>query len=176
MLFNAAVISLFTFTPDFLKANGFSIASAGFVTSAVMWPALVLAPVIGYVIDKVDRKRAIIAIGGLALAILVMLVPNAISWMLADIATQLEAARLLTYEAACLADEGAPFTKQAAMAKLYATELCMNAAVQGVQIFGGYGYMMDSPMQRYFRDAKLTTIYEGTSEVQRLVISGQLLK
>ena len=101
---------------------------------------------------------------------------QAISWMLADIATELEAARLLTYEAACLADEGAPFTKQAAMAKLYATELSMRAAVQGIQIFGGYGYMMDSPMQRYFRDAKLTTIYEGTSEVQRMVISGQILR
>lgn len=82
MLFNAAVISLFTFTPDFLKTIGFSIASAGFVTSAVMWPALVLAPVVGYVIDKIDRKRAIIAIGGLSLAILVMLVPTAIGWML----------------------------------------------------------------------------------------------
>ncbi len=101
---------------------------------------------------------------------------QAISWMLADIATQLAAAKLLTYEAACLADEGVTFTQQAAMAKLFATELCMKAAVQGVQIFGGYGYMMDSPMQRYFRDAKLTTIYEGTSEVQRLVISGLLLK
>ena len=101
---------------------------------------------------------------------------QAISWMLTDIATQVEAARLLTYEAACLVDEGVPFTKQAAMAKLYATELSMKAAVQGIQIFGGYGYMMDSPMQRYFRDAKLTTIYEGTSEVQRIVISNQLFR
>ena len=100
---------------------------------------------------------------------------QAISWMLADMATQLEAARLLTYEAACLADEGVPFVKEAAMAKLYASELAMRASVQGIQIFGGYGYMMDSPMQRYFRDAKITEIYEGTSEIQRMIISRALL-
>ena len=101
---------------------------------------------------------------------------QAIAWMLADIATQLEAARLLTYKAAYLADNGAPFSKHASMAKLYASELSMKAATQGIQIFGGYGYMMDSPMQRYFRDAKLTEIYEGTSEIQRMVISRALLR
>jgi len=101
---------------------------------------------------------------------------QAIAWMLADMATQLEAARLLAYETALLVDAGAPFTKQAAMAKVYASELAMRAATQGIQIFGGYGYMMDSPMQRYFRDAKLTEIYEGTSEVQRMVISRALLR
>jgi len=99
-----------------------------------------------------------------------------IGWMLADIATQVEAARLLTYQAAYLVDEGAPFSKQAAMAKLYASELAMKATTLGIQVFGGYGYMMDSPMQRYFRDAKLTEIYEGTSEVQRIVISRDLLR
>jgi len=83
MLFNAAVVSLFTFTPDFLKAAGFTVASAVFVTSAVMWPALVLSPVVGYVIYKINRKRTIIAIGGLALAIFVMLVPTATGWILA---------------------------------------------------------------------------------------------
>jgi MFS family permease len=82
MLFNAAVISLFTFTPDLLKAAGFSVASAGFITSAVMWPALVLSPVVGYVIDKIGRKRTIIAIGSLGLAILLALVPTATSWIL----------------------------------------------------------------------------------------------
>ncbi|MFH1383290.1 MAG: acyl-CoA dehydrogenase family protein [Chloroflexota bacterium] len=101
---------------------------------------------------------------------------QAIQWMLADMATQLEAARLLTYKAAFLADRGEPFSACAAMAKLTATELCMQAATQGIQILGGYGYMMDSPMQRYFRDAKLTTIYEGTSEVQRMVIARSLLQ
>jgi len=101
---------------------------------------------------------------------------QAIAWMLADIAVQLEGARLLNYQTAYLADQGAPFGKQAAMAKLSAGELAMRAATQGIQIFGGYGYMMDSPMQRYFRDAKLIEIYEGTSEVQRMVISRALLK
>ena len=101
---------------------------------------------------------------------------QAISWMLADMATQLEAARLLTYKAAFLADQGEPFSVIAAMAKLTASELCMRATTEGIQIYGGYGYMMDSPMQRYFRDAKLTTIYEGTSEVQRMVISRSLLR
>ena len=101
---------------------------------------------------------------------------QAISWMLADIASQLEAARLLNYKAAFLADQGEPFSVYAAMAKLIASELCMQASIKGMQIFGGYGYMMDSPMQRYFRDAKLTEIYEGTSEVQRMVISRALLR
>ena len=101
---------------------------------------------------------------------------QAISWILADMATQLEAARLLVHKAAFLSDKGEPYSAYAAMAKLTASELCMKAAVQGIQIYGGYGYMMDSPMQRYFRDAKLTTIYEGTSEVQRMVISRNLLR
>ena len=83
MLFNAAVISLFTFTPGFLKTTGFTVASAGFITSAVMWPALVLSPVIGYIIDKINRKRTIIAIGGITLAIFVILIPTATSWVLA---------------------------------------------------------------------------------------------
>lgn len=101
---------------------------------------------------------------------------QAISWMLADMATELEAARLLTHKAASLVDRGESCTTLAAMAKLTASELCMKAAINGIQIHGGYGYMMDSPMQRYFRDAKLTTIYEGTSEVQRMVISRALLR
>ncbi len=101
---------------------------------------------------------------------------QAISWRLADIYTELEAARLLTYQTAWLADNGQSFRTQAAMAKLYATELAMRASTLGIQVFGGYGYMMDSPMQRYFRDAKLTEIYEGTSEVQRMIISASLFR
>jgi butyryl-CoA dehydrogenase len=100
---------------------------------------------------------------------------QAIQWMLADMATQIDAARLLTYRAASLYDGGARVSKESAMAKLYASEVCMQATIKGVQIFGGYGYMMDSPMQRYFRDAKLIEIYEGTSEVQRMVISRAVL-
>ena len=101
---------------------------------------------------------------------------QAIGWRLADMYTELEAARLLTYQTAWLADNGQPFRTQAAMAKLYATELAMRASTLGIQVFGGYGYMMDSPMQRYFRDAKLTEIYEGTSEVQRMIISASLFR
>ena len=99
-----------------------------------------------------------------------------IQWMLVDMACQVESARLLLYRAAKTMDEGANPVKAAAMAKLIATDTCMDIAVKGIQIFGGYGYMMDSPMQRYFRDAKLTQIYEGTSEVQRMVIARDLLR
>jgi len=100
---------------------------------------------------------------------------QAISWKLADMATEIEAARFLVYKAAYLADKGEPFSTNAAMAKLYASELAMKASTWGIQIFGGYGYMMEYPMQRHFRDAKLTEIYEGTSEIQRLVISRAVL-
>jgi alkylation response protein AidB-like acyl-CoA dehydrogenase len=100
---------------------------------------------------------------------------QAIQWMLADMAVHTDAARLLTYRAAYLNDQGVRISKEAAMAKLYASEVCLEAAIKGIQICGGYGYMMDSPMQRFFRDAKLTQIYEGTSEIQRIVISRALL-
>ena len=100
---------------------------------------------------------------------------QAISFKLADMATEIEAARFLYYHAAYRADTGKPFSTNAAMAKLYASELAMRASTVGIQIFGGYGYMMEYPMQRYFRDAKLTELYEGTSEVQRMVISRAVL-
>ncbi len=80
-LFNAAMISLFTFTPDFLTATGFSIGSSGFITSMTMWPSLALSVVVGYIIDKIDRKRGIIAVGGLALVILILMVPEATGWI-----------------------------------------------------------------------------------------------
>lgn len=101
---------------------------------------------------------------------------QAIQWMLADIATGMDAARLLTYRAADLADKGLSFTAEAAMAKVFASEVAMSAATKGIQIHGGYGYMMDSPMQRYFRDAKITEIYEGTSEIMRYIIARSLLR
>jgi butyryl-CoA dehydrogenase len=100
---------------------------------------------------------------------------QAVSWKLADMATEIEAARFLYYKAAYLADKGEPFSPNAAMAKVFASELAMKAATWGIQIFGGYGYMMEYPMQRYFRDAKVTEIYEGTSEVQRIIISRAVL-
>jgi butyryl-CoA dehydrogenase len=101
---------------------------------------------------------------------------QAIQFMLADMATEVDAARLLTHRAAWTKDSGARYTTEAAQAKLFASEVAMRAAVKGVQIFGGYGYMNEYPMERYFRDAKITEIYEGTSEIQRLVIAGSLLK
>jgi alkylation response protein AidB-like acyl-CoA dehydrogenase len=98
-----------------------------------------------------------------------------VAFKLADMATEIDAARLLTYRAAVLKDQGKRVTKESAMAKLYASEVAMRVATEAVQILGGYGYTKDYPAERYFRDAKLTTIGEGTSEIQRLVISRQLL-
>ena len=101
---------------------------------------------------------------------------QALQWMMADMATGIDAARLLAYRAADLQDKGLRFTTEAAMAKLFAADVAMSAATQGIQIHGGYGYMMDSPMQRYFRDAKIESIYEGTSEIMRLIIARSLLR
>jgi len=101
---------------------------------------------------------------------------QAISFMLADMATKIEAARLLTYQAAYLESHGLPYGKASAMAKLFASEAAMEITTNAVQIFGGYGYTKDYPVERFMRDAKITQIYEGTSEVQRLVISRYLLK
>ncbi|MGE5850893.1 MAG: acyl-CoA dehydrogenase family protein, partial [Candidatus Methylomirabilota bacterium] len=100
---------------------------------------------------------------------------QAIQFMLADMATEIDAARLLVLNAALLKDQGVRHTRESAMAKLYASEVAMRCGVKGVQIFGGYGYMMDYPVQRFMRDAKITEIYEGTSEVQRMVIANTLL-
>jgi hypothetical protein len=97
-------------------------------------------------------------------------------WKLADMATAIEAARLLTLRAATLKDQGRPYTKEASMAKLFASEAAMTIATQAVQIHGGYGYTREFAVERHFRDAKATEIYEGSSEIQRLVIAGQLLR
>ena len=99
-----------------------------------------------------------------------------ISFKLAEMATQIEAARLLTYQAADLKNKGINVNKESAMAKLYASEVAVSVANEGVQIFGGYGYTKDFPAEKYYRDAKLCTIGEGTSEIQKLVISRALLK
>ena len=100
---------------------------------------------------------------------------QAIQWKLADHATRIEAARLLTYRAAFLKDHGQRLTRESSMAKLYASEIAVRAAEDAVQIHGGYGFVKDYPAEKYFRDVKLTTIGEGTSEIQRLVIARQLL-
>ena len=100
---------------------------------------------------------------------------QAIQWKLADNATRIEAARLLTYRAAEMKDRGLRTTRESAMAKLYSSEIAVKAADDCVQIHGGYGFVKDYPAEKYFRDVKLVTIGEGTSEIQRLVIARQLL-
>ncbi|MBI4533802.1 MAG: acyl-CoA dehydrogenase [Candidatus Melainabacteria bacterium] len=101
---------------------------------------------------------------------------QAIQFMLCEMATEIDTARLLTYHASCMQDCGEKFSQEAAIAKLYASEVAMASTVKCVQIFGGYGYVTDYPAERYMRDAKITEIYEGTSEVQRIVIGNSILK
>jgi acyl-CoA dehydrogenase len=99
-----------------------------------------------------------------------------ISFKLADMATEVEAARLLTYHAAAMLERGVPCVKEVSMAKMYASKTARKAAIEAVQIFGGYGYTEDYPVERLFRDAKITEIYEGANEIQHIVIAKQLLK
>jgi alkylation response protein AidB-like acyl-CoA dehydrogenase len=101
---------------------------------------------------------------------------QAIQFMLADMATELDAAWLLVLRAAQLADLGQPFRREAAMAKLYASEAAARATAKAVQIHGGYGLIKDYPVERYYRDVKLTEIGEGTSEIQRMIIAKSLLQ
>ncbi len=101
---------------------------------------------------------------------------EAIQWFLADMATEIKAAELLTWRAAFLKENKRPFTREASMAKLFASEMAQRAVDKAVQIHGGYGYIDEFPVERYFRDARVQTIYEGTSEIQRLVIARDLLK
>jgi alkylation response protein AidB-like acyl-CoA dehydrogenase len=96
--------------------------------------------------------------------------------MIADMGTGIEAASLLTLSAAWRKDQGMPFTKEASMAKLFASELANKSAYLALQIHGGYGYLKDFKVERLYRDARATSIYEGTSEIQRLVIARELLK
>ncbi len=101
---------------------------------------------------------------------------QAVQWMLADMATEIDAARLLTYRAAWMRQRGENVTQAAAMAKLFASEAANRIAYKAVQIFGGYGFTKDFAVERLFRDARVTTLYEGTSEIQRLVIARQLIQ
>ncbi len=101
---------------------------------------------------------------------------QAIQWMIADMATNIDAARLLTLRAATLRDQGLPFTTEASMAKLFAAQVATDSTSKAVQIHGGYGYFRPNPVERYFRDARVLEIYEGTSEIQRLVISRNILQ
>jgi alkylation response protein AidB-like acyl-CoA dehydrogenase len=99
-----------------------------------------------------------------------------VQWMLADMATTIDGARLMTLKAAALKDARQPFTKEASMAKLFAAETAMKVATDAVQVHGGYGYIREAEVERYFRDAKITQIYEGTSQIQKLVIAREVLK
>jgi alkylation response protein AidB-like acyl-CoA dehydrogenase len=96
--------------------------------------------------------------------------------MLADMVTQIEAARTLLYKAAWLKEQGRPYTMEAAMAKMFATEMAEKVCRDAIQVHGGYGYSQEYPVERLYRDARLMTIGEGTSEIQRLVIARQVLK
>jgi alkylation response protein AidB-like acyl-CoA dehydrogenase len=101
---------------------------------------------------------------------------QAIQWKIADMYTALEAARLLLMNAAFRKEQGRPFAKEASMAKVFATETANRACYEAMQILGGYGYTQDFPIERYTRDARITTIYEGTSEIQRMIISREILR
>lgn len=101
---------------------------------------------------------------------------QAIQFKIADMATELEAARLLTYRAAWLRQNGMKCSNESAMAKVFASEMCNRAAYEALQVHGGYGYLREFPIERYYRDARITTLYEGTSEIQRVVIAKGLLK
>jgi alkylation response protein AidB-like acyl-CoA dehydrogenase len=100
---------------------------------------------------------------------------QAIQWKLADMATEIDAARLLVYRAAWLKEQGRPHAEEGAKAKLFASEMARRQTAEAIQIFGGYGYTKEFPVERYYRDAKITEIYEGTSEIQRLVIARSIL-
>jgi len=97
-------------------------------------------------------------------------------WIIADMATEIEAARQFMFSAAAMKDRGENYTVQASMAKLFASEMVNRVTAKALQMHGGYGFVKDYPVERYYRDARVFTIYEGTSEIQRVVISNHILK
>lgn len=150
------------------EGEGFKIAMAnldvgriGIAAQALGIGEAALEAAAGYAKERVQFGKPIAAQQG-------------VGFKLADMATAVEASRLLVYRAAQLRSEGKPCGKEASMAKLFASQTAMDNAIEAVQVFGGYGYTEDYPVERYFRDAKVTQIYEGTSEIQRIVISKHL--
>ncbi|WP_422124034.1 acyl-CoA dehydrogenase [Planococcus sp. X10-3] len=150
--------------------KGFSIAMAnlnvgriGIAAQALGIAEAAYEYAVGYAKERVQFGKSIAQQQGIA-------------FKLADMATQVEAAKLLVYNAASLYSEGKDCNKEASMAKLYASKAAMDVSIEAIQVYGGYGYTKDYPVERLFRDAKVTEIYEGTSEIQRIVISKQLLK
>lgn len=135
--------------------NGIAAQAVGIAQGA-------LDAAVGYAKERKQFGKPIAAQQGLAFKI-------------ADMATKIEASRLLTYQAAWRESEGLSYGKESAMSKLFAGDTAMDVAIEAVQVFGGYGYTKEYPVERYMRDAKITQIYEGTNEIQRLVISKMLL-
>lgn len=151
------------------EGNGFKIAMAnldvgriGIAAQSLGIAEASLEATVNYAKQRVQFGKLISAQQGVA-------------FKLADMATNAEAAKLLVYNAANLRSQGKPCGKEASMAKLFASKTAMENAIEAVQVFGGYGYTKDYPVERYFRDAKVTQIYEGTSEIQKIVISKHLL-
>ena len=151
------------------EGDGFVIAMSsldggriGIASQSVGLAQACLDAAVKYARDRVQFNRPISQFQGLR-------------WMIADMATEIEAARLLTFNAASMKDRGEDFTKAASMAKVFSSEMANRVAYKAVQIHGGYGYIKDFPVERYFRDARVLTIYEGTSEIQRRVIANRVI-
>ncbi len=151
------------------EGDGFVIAMAsldggriGIASQSVGLAQACLDAAVGYAKERVQFNKPIARFQG-------------IRWMIADMATQLEAARLLTFNAAAMKDRGESFSAAASMAKVFASETANKVAYQALQIHGGYGYIQDFPLERYYRDVRVFTIYEGTSEIQRRVIANHVI-
>ncbi len=143
--------------------NGFDHGRVGIAAQAVGIAQAALDEAIAYSKQRVQFNKPIAK-------------QQQIQFWIADMVTEVQAARLLTLQAAWLKDQGKPFSKEAAMAKLYASELAVRVANKAVQIHGGYGYCKGIKVERLYRDAKITEIYEGTSEAMRMVIGGSALR
>lgn len=151
------------------EGDGFVIAMAsldggriGIASQSVGLAQACLDATVSYAKERVQFNKPIFRFQG-------------IRWMIADMATQIEAARLLTFNAAAMKDRGENFSGAASMAKVFASEMANKVAYQALQIHGGYGYMKEFPVERYYRDARVFTIYEGTSEIQRKVIANHII-
>jgi len=151
------------------EGDGFMIAMAsldggriGIASQSVGIGQACLDAAVGYAKERVQFNKPISQFQG-------------IRWMIADMATQLEAARLMTFNAADMRDRGENYSGAASMAKVFASEMANKLAYQALQIHGGYGYIKDFPVERYYRDARVFTIYEGTSEIQRIVIANHVI-
>jgi len=151
------------------EGDGFVIAMAsldggriGIASQSVGLAQACLDATVSYAKERVQFNKPIFRFQG-------------IRWMIADMATQIEAARLLTFNAAAMKDRGENFSGAASMAKVFASEMANKVAYQALQVHGGYGYMKEFPVERYYRDARVFTIYEGTSEIQRKVIANHII-